>query len=70
MTSIYTEEGKSVPCTLVEAGPCVVTQIKTEEMDGYHAVQIGFDEAKEKNSTKAAIGHAKKKLILLLRKRQ
>ena len=60
MTSIYTEEGKSVPCTLVEAGPCVVTQIKTEEMDGYHAVQIGFDEAKEKNSTKAAIGHAKK----------
>ena len=60
MTSIYTEAGKSVPCTLVEAGPCVVTQIKTEEIDGYNAVQIGFDEAKEKNSTKAAIGHAKK----------
>ena len=60
MTSIYTEAGKSVPCTLVEAGPCVVTQIKTEEIDGYNAVQIGFDEAREKNSTKAAIGHAKK----------
>jgi len=60
MTSVYTEEGKSVPCTLIEAGPCVVTQIKTEEMDGYHAVQIGFDDAREKNSTKAAIGHAKK----------
>ncbi|HAW50932.1 MAG TPA: 50S ribosomal protein L3 [Flavobacteriales bacterium] len=60
MTSIYTEAGKSVPCTLIEAGPCVVTQIKTEEKDGYHAVQIGFDDAREKNSTKAAIGHAKK----------
>jgi large subunit ribosomal protein L3 len=60
MTSIYTEAGKSVPCTLIEAGPCVVTQIKTQENDGYHAVQIGFDDAREKNSTKAAIGHAKK----------
>jgi large subunit ribosomal protein L3 len=45
---------------LIEAGPCVVTQIKTQETDGYHAVQIGFDDAREKNSTKAAIGHAKK----------
>jgi large subunit ribosomal protein L3 len=60
MTSVYSEEGKSVPCTVVEVGPCVVTQIKTKEMDGYHAVQIGFDDAREKNSTKAAIGHAKK----------
>ena len=60
MTSIYSEEGKSIPCTLVEAGPCVVTQIKTEEKDGYHAVQIGFEDKKEKNATKAAIGHYKK----------
>ena len=60
MTSIYSEEGKSIPCTLVEAGPCVVTQIKTEEKDGYHAVQIGFEDKKEKNASKAAIGNYKK----------
>jgi large subunit ribosomal protein L3 len=60
MTSIYTEEGKSVPCTLVEAGPCVVTQIKTEETDGYHAVQIGFGEKGEKASNKPEMGHFKK----------
>ena len=57
---MYSEDGKSVPCTLVEAGPCVVTQVKTEEADGYHAVQIGFGEVKEKRSNKAAIGHFKK----------
>jgi large subunit ribosomal protein L3 len=60
MTSIYSAEGKSIPCTLVEAGPCVVTQIKTQESDGYHAVQIGFEDKKEKSSTKASIGHYKK----------
>jgi len=60
MTSIYSAEGKAIPCTLVEAGPCVVTQIKTKETDGYSAVQLGFDDKKEKNSSKAAIGHAKK----------
>ena len=60
MTSIYSAEGKSVPCTLIEAGPCVVTQIKTEEKDGYHAVQIGFDDKREKSSNKAEMGHYKK----------
>ena len=60
MTSIYSAEGKAIPCTLVEAGPCVVTQIKTEETDGYNAVQLGYEDKKEKNSTKAAKGHFKK----------
>lgn len=60
MTSIYSEEGKSIPCTLVEVGPCVVTQVKTVETDGYKAVQIGYDEKKEKSAVKAEIGHFKK----------
>jgi large subunit ribosomal protein L3 len=60
MTSVYIEGGKMVPCTLVEAGPCVVTQVKTKETDGYTAVQIGFDDVREKSTTKAAIGHFKK----------
>ena len=60
MTSVYAEDGKAIPCTLVEAGPCVVTQIKTEETDGYNAVQIGFEDKKEKNSNKAETGHFKK----------
>jgi len=48
MTSIYSAEGKSLPCTVIEAGPCVVTQIKTQDRDGYEAVQLGFGEKKEK----------------------
>lgn len=60
MTSIYSEEGKSIPCTLVEAGPCIVTQVKTEETDGYRSVQIGFDDKREKSAVKAEIGHFKK----------
>lgn len=60
MTSIYGEDGKVIPCTVIEAGPCIVTHVKTEETDGYNAVQIGFDDANEKNTTSAAIGHAKK----------
>lgn len=60
MTSVYSPEGKLIPCTLVQAGPCVVTQIKTEENDGYHAVQIGFEDKKEKHATKAQVGHYKK----------
>ncbi|MBN1109002.1 MAG: 50S ribosomal protein L3 [Bacteroidales bacterium] len=60
MTSLFDEEGKNIPCTVLQAGPCVVTQIKTVERDGYFAVQIGFDEKKEKHSTKAEIGHFKK----------
>lgn len=60
MTSIYDENGKNIPCTVIEAGPCIVTQVRTEEVDGYSALQLGFDDATEKNATKAAKGHAKK----------
>ncbi|MCX6327881.1 MAG: 50S ribosomal protein L3 [Bacteroidia bacterium] len=60
MTSIFDENGKNVPCTVLQAGPCVVTQIKTVEKDGYFAVQLGFEEKKEKHTTKAEIGHFKK----------
>jgi large subunit ribosomal protein L3 len=60
MTSIFSAEGKNVPCTVIEAGPCVVTQIKTKEKDGYNAVQIAFDDKREKNSTKPLVGHFKK----------
>ena len=51
MTSVFSAEGKSIPCTVIEAGPCVVTQVKTIEKDGYTAIQLGFDDKKEKNTT-------------------
>ena len=57
MTSIFNEDGKSIACTLIEAGPCVVTQVKNEETDGYKAVQLGYGEKKEKNTSKALKGH-------------
>lgn len=57
MTSIYSVEGKNIPCTVIEAGPCVITQIRTKETDGYEAVQLAFDEKKEKHTTKAMKGH-------------
>ncbi len=60
MTSIFDENGKNIPCTVLQAGPCVVTQVKTVEHDGYSAVQLGFDEKKEKHTTKAELGHFKK----------
>ena len=60
MTSIFDENGKNMPCTVIQAGPCVVTQVRTEEKDGYEAVQLGFDDKTEKSATKAQIGHAKK----------
>ena len=60
MTSIYSAEGKALPCTLVEAGPCVVTQVKTLDRDGYDAVQLGFGNRKEKNTPNALKGHFKK----------
>jgi large subunit ribosomal protein L3 len=60
MTSIFDENGKNIPCTVLQAGPCVVTQIKTMEKDGYSAVQLGFDDKKEKHTTKAEMGHFKK----------
>lgn len=60
MTSIFSEDGKLIPCTVIEAGPCVVTQVKTNEKDGYESVQLGFGEVKEKHSNKALMGHFKK----------
>jgi len=57
MTSIYDANGKNIPCTVIEAGPCVVTQIRTEEKDGYSAVQLAYDEAKEKNTPAPLKGH-------------
>ena len=60
MTSIYSAEGKATPCTVIEAGPCVVTQVKTEEKDGYSAIQLAFGDKREKNTTKALQGHFKK----------
>jgi large subunit ribosomal protein L3 len=60
MTSIYSAEGKSLPCTVIEAGPCVVTQLKTQDRDGYEAVQLGFGDRKEKNTPNALKGHFKK----------
>ncbi len=60
MTSVFSVEGKNIPCTVIEAGPCVVTQVKTVETDGYEALQLGFGEKKEKNTTKAEFGHFRK----------
>ncbi len=60
MTSIFDEQGKNIPCTVIEVGPCVVTQVRTEEVDGYNALQLGFDDKKEKQTTKALKGHFKK----------
>jgi large subunit ribosomal protein L3 len=60
MTSVFDEQGQNIPCTVIEAGPCVVTQIKTEETDGYNSVQLGFGEKKDKHTTKALKGHFNK----------
>ena len=59
MTSIYDESGKNIPCTILQAGPCTITQIKTEDKDGYSSFQLGFDE-KTKNTTKSYEGQFKK----------
>ena len=68
MTSIFSEEGKNIPCTILEVGPCKVTQVKTEEVDGYNAIQLGFSEQKESRVSKAALGHFKKADSAPLRK--
>tara|TARA_B100000768_G_scaffold3484_1_gene4251 strand:- start:1583 stop:2197 length:615 start_codon:yes stop_codon:yes gene_type:complete len=60
MTSVYSADGKNLPCTIIEAGPCVVTQIKTQEKDGYESVQLGFEDKKEKNTPKSMQGHFSK----------
>ena len=60
MTSVFSADGKNIPCTVIEVGPCVVTQVKTDETDGYNSIQVGFEEKKEKSSVKPEIGHFKK----------
>jgi large subunit ribosomal protein L3 len=60
MTSIFDENGKNIPCTVIEAGPCVVTQVRTNAVDGYEALQLGFDDKTSKHTTKAEEGHFKK----------
>jgi large subunit ribosomal protein L3 len=60
MTSVFSVEGKNIPCTVIEAGPCVISQVKTVENDGYEALQLAFGEKKVKNATKAEVGHFKK----------
>lgn len=60
MTSLFDEDGKNIPCTVIQAGPCVITQVKNVENDGYDAVQVAFDDKKEKNATKPEMGHFKK----------
>lgn len=70
MTSLYDDKGKNIPCTVIEAGPCVVTQVRTKEVDGYEALQLGFDDKADKKTSKAEQGHfakaktaAKRKLV-------
>ncbi len=60
MTSVFSADGKNVPCTVIEVGPCVVTQVKTVETDGYDALQLGFEDKKEKHTTNPMQGHFKK----------
>ncbi len=60
MTSVFSAEGKNIPCTVIEAGPCVVTQVKTVEKDGYDAIQLGFEDKKDKHTPNAEQGHFKK----------
>ena len=60
MTSLFDDNGKNIPCTVLEAGPCLVTQVRTVEVDGYNSVQLGFDDKAEKQVSKAAEGHFKK----------
>ena len=60
MTSLFDTNGKNIPCTVIECGPCVVTQVRTESVDGYEALQLGFDDKAEKNVGKAAQGHFSK----------
>ena len=60
MTSMFSEEGKNIPCTIIEAGPCIVTQIKTKDNDGYDAVQLAYDNQKDSRLSKALLGHLKK----------
>ncbi len=68
MTSVFSAEGKNIPCTVIEAGPCVVTQVKTVEKDGYAAVQLAYDDKKEKHTSKPMMGHFAKANVTPKRK--
>ncbi len=68
MTSVFSAEGKSIPCTVIEAGPCHVTQIKSVETDGYEAVQLAYDEKNEKHTSAPMLGHFKKAGVAPARK--
>ena len=68
MTSVFGADGKNLPCTVIEAGPCVVTQIRTVETDGYAAVQLAYDETTEKHASKALQGHFAKAGVAPMRK--
>lgn len=68
MTSVFSAEGKSIPCTVIEAGPCYVSQIKSVETDGYEAVQLAYDEKSEKHTTAPMLGHFKKAGVAPARK--
>lgn len=57
MTSIFDQDGKNIPCTIIQAGPCVVTQVRTKDVDGYDAIQLAFEDKKEKHTTRAMKGH-------------
>ncbi len=63
MTSVFSAEGKSIPCTVIEVGPCVVTQVKTMEVDGYEALQLGFQDKKDKHTSKPLKGHFAKAAV-------
>jgi large subunit ribosomal protein L3 len=60
MTSVFNADGKNIPCTVIQAGPCVITQVRTAETDGYTALQLAYDDKKEKNTPKSLLGHFKK----------
>lgn len=64
MTSLFDDNGKNIPCTVLEVGPCLVTQVRTIEVDGYNAVQLGFDDKADKQVSKAAEGHFKKAKVI------
>ncbi len=68
MTSIFDDSGKNIPCTVIEAGPCVVTQVRTYAVDGYEALQLGFDDKAERHANKAEMGHYKKAGVALKKK--
>lgn len=68
MTSLYDEQGKNIPCTIIQVGPCVVTQVRTKAVDGYDAIQLGFDDKKAKHTNRPEMGHFKKAGVVAKKK--